>query len=52
MVVAADLLHKECNAQIGAFVSQRSDPFWLHEACTWARLAAADDPIWTGSTDL
>jgi hypothetical protein len=45
IMVAADLLHKECNAQISAFFSQTPDPFWFHTACTWPRLAAADDPV-------
>src|ERR1700730_2195422 len=45
IMVAADLLHKECNAKISAFFSQTPDPFWFHTACTWPRLAAADDPV-------
>jgi hypothetical protein len=45
MMVAADLLHEECDAQIGAFTSQRPDPRWLHGPRTTAGLAAADDPV-------
>ena len=42
IVVAADLLHEKCDAQIGAFIAELPRPFWLHTACTWAGLAAAD----------
>ena len=45
MVVAADLLHKECNVQVGAFGSQGPDPRRLHGACTTAKLASANDPV-------
>src|SRR5260370_42683536 len=45
-MVAADLLHKECDTQICAFVSHGPDPCCLHASCIRARLATADDPIW------
>ena len=45
-MIGADLLHEKCDAPLCAFVSQSPDPLRLHAACTIARFATADDPIW------
>jgi len=46
IMIGTNLFHEEGDSQISAFVSHSPYPGRLHAACTGARLAATDDPIW------
>ncbi len=52
IMVTADLLHKERDVQIRAFVPQGPDPPCLHATSTRARFAPADDPVRNASARL